>query len=88
MTEHYASDAAHSAAVGAAGDTAGFRETIESDMPKTLSALIADEKTPAAEYDRTSKGDETEETTKQSVKYKLKESMQLDQTTSENSVDR
>merc|ERR1712194_647072 len=89
LKEYYASDAAHGAAVGAATGIVGLLETIESDMTKTLAALVADEETSAAEYDRMSKENEIERTTKdQSVKYKMKESKQLDETTSENSADR
>merc|ERR1719158_1682400 len=88
LKEYYASDAAHNAAVGAAGGIVGLLETIETDMTKTLASLIADEEASAAEYDRMSKGNEIERTTKeQSVKYKLKESKQLDETTSENTAD-
>merc|ERR1719319_470737 len=89
LKEYYASDAAHGAAVGAATGIVGLLETIESDMTKTLAALVADEETSAAEYDRMSKGNEIQRTTKeQSVKYKMKETKQLDETTSENSADR
>jgi len=89
LKEYYASDAAHTAAVGAASGIVGLLETIESDMTKTLAALIADEETAAAEYDHMSKENEIERTSKgQSVKYKLKESKQLDKATSENNADR
>merc|ERR1719319_91236 len=89
LKEYYASDAAHNAAVGAATGIVGLLETIESDMTKTLAALIADEETAVAEYDHMSKENEIERTSKgQSVKYKLKESKQLDKATSENSADR
>merc|ERR1740129_2524526 len=89
LKEYYASDAAHDAAVGAASGIVGLLETIESDMTKTLAALMVDEEDSAAEYDRMSKGNEIERTSKeQSVKYKLKESKQLDKSTSENNADR
>merc|ERR1719215_2142981 len=85
LKEYYASDAAHTAAVGAASGIVGLLETIESDMTKTLAALIADEETAVAEYDHMSKENEIERTSKeQSVKYKRKESKQLDKATSEN----
>merc|ERR1712129_323580 len=52
-------------------------------------ALVADEETAVAEYDHMSKDNEIERTSKeQSVKYKLKESKQLDKDTSDNSADR
>merc|ERR1719330_816992 len=87
LKEYYASDAAHDAAVGAATGIIGLPETVESDMTKTLAALMAEEEAAAAEYDRMSKGNEIERNTKeQSVKYKEKESKQLDKTTSENTA--
>merc|ERR1712129_538957 len=56
LKEYYASDAAHTVAVGAASGIVGLLETVESDMTKTLAALMTEEETAAAEYDRMSKG--------------------------------
>ena len=89
LKENYASGAAHSAAAGAAAGIVDLLETIESDMTKAPAALIANEEASTAEYDRMSKGNEVKRTPKvQSVKYKLKESKQLNQATSDNSADR
>jgi len=89
LKEYYASDANHEAAVGAAGGIISLLETVESDMTKTLAALMTQEETAASEYDRMSKKNEIEKATKdQSVLYKVKESKQLDKSTSENNADR
>merc|ERR1719410_2610214 len=58
-------------------------------MTKTLAALMTEEETAAAAYNRVSKENEIERTSKQQdVAYKAKESKQLDKTTSENTADR
>merc|ERR1712050_77299 len=51
LKEYYASDAAHDAAVGAAGGIISLLETIESDMTKMLAALMTQEDTSVAEYE-------------------------------------
>merc|ERR1712129_683491 len=74
---------------GAANGIIGLLETVESDMTKTLAALMAEEENAAAEHDRMSKETEIERTMKeQDAAYKVKESKQLDKTTSENTDDR
>merc|ERR1712187_201506 len=89
LKEYYASDAAHDAAVGAAGDIISLLETIESDMTKMLAALMTQEYTSVAEYERLSNQNAIEKATKeQDVLYKGKESKALDKTTSENTADR
>merc|ERR1719203_2646004 len=85
LKEYYDSDAQHNAAVGAAGGIISLLETVESDMTKTLAALMTQEETAAAEYDRMSKKNEIEKATKnQDVAYKAKQAKQLDKSTSEN----
>merc|ERR1719343_688201 len=89
LKEYYASDAAHGAATGAAGGIISLLEVVESDMTKMLAALVAEEETAVAEYDKMSKENEIEKTTKeQDVAYKIKESKRLDKATSENTADR
>jgi len=89
LKEYYASDAAHNAASGAAGGIISLLEVVESDMTKMLAALVAQEETAAAEYDRMSKKNEIQKTAAdQDVAYKVRESKQLDKATSENSADR
>merc|ERR1740123_1205090 len=89
LKEYYAGDAAHGAASGAAGGIISLLEVCESDMTKMLAALVTEEETAAAEYDRMTKSNEIEKTTKdQDVAYKKKESKRLDKTTSENVADR
>merc|ERR1719277_614849 len=89
LKEYYASDAAHDAATGAAGGIISLLEVVESDMTKMLAALVAEEEAAAAEFDRMSKENEIEKTTKEAdVAYKIKESKRLDKDTSENNADR
>merc|ERR1719297_474586 len=89
LKEYYAGDAAHGAASGAAGGIISLLEVCESDMTKMLAALVTEEETAAAEYDRMTKSNEIEKTTKdQDVAYKSKESKRLDKATSENVADR
>jgi len=89
LKEYYASDAAHDAAVGAGGGIISLLEVCESDMTKMLASLTYNEEAALAEYERISKANEIEKTTKdQDVAYKVKESKQLDKESSENSADR
>jgi len=89
LKEYYASDAAHEAAIGAAGGIISLLETVESDMTKMLAALMTEEENAAAEYDSMSKKNEVQKAAMtQDVKYKVRESKQLDKTTSENTADR
>jgi len=89
LKEYYASDAAHGAASGAAGGIISLLEVCESDMTKMLAALVTQEETAAAEFDRMSKSNEIEKTSKdQDVAYKNRESKRLDKSTSENTADR
>lgn len=89
LKDYYSTDAAHGAASGAGGGIISLLEVCESDMTKMLAALVTEEETAAAEYDRMTKSNEIEKTTKdQDVAYKLKESKRLDKATSENVADR
>jgi len=89
LREYYASSADHDAASGAAGGVIGLLETIESDMTKTIASLDSEEESAADEYDTLSRKNEIERTTKeQSVKYKSKESKELDKSAAENAADR
>jgi len=89
LKEYYASDAAHDAASGAASGIIGLLETVESDMTKTLAALMTQEESAAAEYESMTKKNEIERASMiQDVKYKVKDFKQLDQTVHENTADR
>merc|ERR1712039_303017 len=81
LREYYAQgDAAHAAAEGAGNGIIGLLEVIESDFSQALAEFITVEETAAATYDKESKENEIEKTTKeQDVKYKNKESTDLDQ---------
>jgi len=89
LREYYSSDAAHDAASGAAGGIIGLLETIESDMTKTIASLDSEEESAVSEYDSMSRKNEIDRATKeQDVKYKIKESKQLDKSSAENTADR
>jgi len=89
LKEYYASDAAHDAASGAASGIIGLLETVESDMTKTLAALMTQEESAASEYESMTKKNEIERAAKvQDVRYKVKDSKQLDKTAQENTADR
>merc|ERR1719203_2654342 len=80
LNEYYsASDKAHNAADGAASGIIGLLEVCESDFTQDLARVIADEESAVAEYEKVSKENEIDRTTKtQSIKYKSKESKRLD----------
>merc|ERR1711920_369329 len=90
LREYYAKgDAAHAAAEGAGNGIIGLLEVIESDFSQALAEFITVEETAAATYDKQSKENEIEKTTKeQDVKYKNKEAADLDAAISEASSDR
>merc|ERR1719330_655906 len=90
LRDYYHSDGKdHDAAVGAAGGIIGLLEVIESDLTKTIASLESEEESAAEEYETMSKKNEIERTAKQQdVKYKLKESKQLDKGSAENTADR
>jgi len=89
LNDYYSSSAAHDAAEGAGGGIISLLEVCESDFTRDLARVIADEDSAAAEYDKVSKENDIEKTTKmQDVKYKTKESKNLDQDSAELSSDR
>merc|ERR1719384_788101 len=89
LREYYAKDAAHDTADGAASGIIGLLEVVESDITKTLASLSSEEETAIAEHESETKNNEIDRTSKeQSVKYKVKESKELDKTTAENNGDR
>jgi len=90
LTEYYAKDdKAHSAAEGAGGGIIGLLEVVESDFQKGLSDMTGAEESAKAEYDQITKDNEIATTTKsQDVKYKTKESKDLDKSTAEAESDR
>merc|ERR1712187_909149 len=90
LRDYYAKDdKAHAAAEGAGHGIIGLLEVIESDFSQALAEFISVEETSAAAYDKQSKENEIEKTTKeQDVKYKNKEAADLDAAISEASSDR
>jgi len=90
LTEYYAKDdKAHSAAGGAGGGIIGLLEVVESDFSKGLSDMTGAEESAKSEYDQITKDNEIATTTKtQDVKYKTKESKDLDKATAEAESDR
>merc|ERR1719497_185166 len=90
LTEYYAKDdKAHGAAEGAGHGIIGLLEVIESDFSKGLAEFISVEGTSADTYDKQSKENEIEKTTKQQdVKYKTQEASDLDKATAEATSDR
>merc|ERR1711972_294818 len=75
LNDYYAKDdKAHAAAEGAGNGIIGLLEVIESDFSQGLAEFITVEETAAATYDKESKENEIEKTTKeQDVKYKNQE---------------
>merc|ERR1719245_1409112 len=90
LTEYYAKDdKAHGAAEGAATGIIGLLEVCESDFSKQLAEYIGAEESAQAAYDQETKENEIEKTAKeQDVKYKTKESKDLDKATAEATSDR
>merc|ERR1740129_2078354 len=90
LNEYYSSEGkAHSSSDGASSGIIGLLEVVEADFSKTLAQVTADEEAAVAEYEQVSKDNEIENTAKsQDVKYKTKESKQLDKTAGELNSDR
>merc|ERR1719491_1012106 len=90
LSEYYASEGkAHSSADGAGNGIIGLLEVCEADFSKNLAQITADEEAAVAEYETVSKENEIEKTTKdQDVRYKTKESKELDKFSAELSSDR
>jgi len=90
LAEYYAgADKDHESADGAAGGIIGLLEVCESDFTRDLARTIADEGSAVAEYEKVSKENEIEKTTKdQDVAYKTKEASRLDEDSGDLSSDR
>merc|ERR1719469_1343713 len=89
LTEYYASDKDHAAAVGAGEGIIGLLEVVESDFSKDFAEITSTEESAVVSYEQTSKYSDIEKTTKtQEVAYKTKESKNLDVSAAELSSDR
>jgi len=90
LNEYYAKEGkAHTAASGAGSSIIGLLEVVESDFSKDLAEIETAEETAAADYDRESKENSVEKTTKEKdVEYKQKETVYLDKEVAELSADR
>lgn len=90
LNEYYATEGkAHEAAEGAGRGIIGLLEVVEADFSKELAQVTSDEELAVAEYEQVSNDNEIEKVAKtQDVKYKTKESKQLDKTSGELSSDR
>jgi len=89
LNDYYAkADKAHSSSDGAGSGIIGMLEVIESDFTKGLSEMVAAEQTAAATYEKETKENAIEKTTKsQDVKYKTKEAAGLDKKAAELNTD-
>jgi len=89
LREYYAKDADHSASEGAGGSIIGLLEVCLSDFEQGLSEANGEEESAQAEYEATTKENEVLTAEKeQDVKYKTKESKDLDKATAEASSDK
>merc|ERR1719253_1037720 len=90
LRDYYAkANKAHGAAGGASSGIIGLLEVCESDFSKNLAEVVSTEQTAQAAYDQETKDNEIETTTKtQDVKYKTKESADLNKAVGEASNDR
>merc|ERR1719491_2902960 len=87
LKEYYAK--ADSSSEGAAGGIVSLLEVCESDFSKQLAELHATEDSAAKAYEQESKENEIEKAMKgQDVKFKTKESVQLDKASAEMTSDR
>jgi len=85
LNEYYAkTDTAHTAASGAGANIIGLLEVVESDFSKNLAEIESGEETAAADYDRETKENAVEKTTKdKDVEHKAAESVYLDKESAE-----
>jgi len=90
LNEYYAKeDKSHDAADGAGSGIISLLEVCEADFSKNLAQVTTDEEMAVAEYEKETKENEIEKTTKsQDVKYKAKESKELDKYAAELKSDR
>merc|ERR1719326_1575885 len=89
LNDYYSKEGkAHGAAEGAGSGIIGMLEVIESDFTKGLTEMIAAETVAAQTYEKETKENAIEKTTKdQDVKYKTKEAAALDKKAAELSSD-
>merc|ERR1719162_1279489 len=85
LNDYYAkADKSHGSSDGAGSGIIGMLEVIESDFTKGISEMVAGEQTAAATFERETKENAVEKTTKnQDVKYKTKEAAGLDKKAAE-----
>merc|ERR1740121_3548505 len=84
LRDYYASDSSHDSAQGAGNGIIELLEVVEADFSKNLAQITSDEDQSAAEYEAVSKENELDRTLKeQDVKYKTKESNELERTIKE-----
>merc|ERR1719213_1181064 len=90
LKDYYAkADKSHSSSDGAAGGILSLLEVCESDFSKSLAEVRATEESSAAEYDKQTKENAIlKQTKEQDVKYKNKESVSLEKSSSELVSDR
>merc|ERR1719356_135530 len=90
LREYYSKDdKAHEAAQGAGEGIIGLLEVIESDFTKTFANIVSTEESAAAAYDKQTKENAIQKAAKdQDVKYKAKESADLDKSVTEAKADR
>merc|ERR1719498_1549721 len=90
LREYYAKeDKAHASGEEASTGIIGLLEVCESDLSKELAEVISVEEAAAAKYDQETKENEILQVTyEQDVKYKTKESKELDEATAEATSDR
>merc|ERR1711972_1198139 len=89
LSDYYAGDHDYEAAGGAGEGIIGLLEVCESDFTRDLARTIADEESAVAEYEKVTKENEIEKTTKvQDVRYKVKEMKRLDGDSNELKADR
>jgi len=90
LREYYAKDdKAHEAAEGAGSGIIGLLEVVESDFTKTFAEITTTEDNSARLYDEETKANAIQKASKeQDVKYKTKESTNLDKSVGEASSDR
>merc|ERR1719203_2412294 len=90
LRDYYANDDKdHEEAQGAGQGIIGLLEVIESDFTKSLAEMISTEEQAAAAYDKQTKENQIDKTAKdQDVKYKNKESADLDKSVTEATADR
>merc|ERR1712060_503330 len=90
LNEYYGSaDKAHEAAAGTGSSIISLLEVCEADFSKNLAQITSDEDLAASQHEQASKDNEIETNAKeQDVKYKSKESNDLDKTSGELTADR